>query len=277
MKICPSCKLENPSKAHFCIQCGHSLDEEALPEELQLRKELEDAKSTIRELKDSLASLRQQKDASDYKQHIVDLNGTIAQQEKTIISQKATISKLKSVKPQTEVKKSNWGWWFVALFAIAVIVIFFQAQDSKSNNESLQSELSEVNYRYSRLSNAYPIIIKDIDIAFADKNNKIITDYGDKLYKRKSKYLKPRITYTSDQNKEVKFKVKWYYNGKCISNPKVQGGFTQSYTLSVNEGENTLELLGYGADRYGHWSSGDYRVEIWVGNSCLKSKSFKIH
>jgi chromosome segregation ATPase len=54
MKICPICEHENPSNVNFCGKCGASLADGKLPDDVILRKELEDAKQHIEHYKTEL-------------------------------------------------------------------------------------------------------------------------------------------------------------------------------------------------------------------------------
>ena len=59
MKICPNCKTENPSKAMYCMNCSALLvEEEHLPEEEKLRKELEKANQKVVSLEGELEKAR---------------------------------------------------------------------------------------------------------------------------------------------------------------------------------------------------------------------------
>jgi len=77
--------------------------------------------------------------------------------------------------------------------------------------------------------------------------------------------------------------VKWFdINGKLIrANENVTPGFSQEETfkvfdISTNGGNNTLFLKCFGYDKPGKWKPGNYRLEIWEGNTCLKSHEFTI-
>lgn len=51
MKICPICEHENPSSVNFCGKCGASLADGKLPDDIILRKELEDTRQHLKHYK----------------------------------------------------------------------------------------------------------------------------------------------------------------------------------------------------------------------------------
>lgn len=301
MKTCPNCNQDNPSKARFCTNCGHSLDEERLPEELLLRNELSEAKDTIKVLKESLGQAQQHKKlAEEYKQTIKTLQHEISEKDNNIITLSNTINGLDQSLTQTKNKRGKWGWIFVCLFVLVCLVLGSQLnknnnleshnnvlsenlavlnkkiQASQEKNTSISTELEsktlqlqEVTNKYKKLQRIHPVIIKNIDIAFVDGYNEIITDYGYTLYSRNAKFIQPKITYTSTENQSVAFKCKLYFNNKWNN--------TWNSNRTVSEGENVLTLTKCGRDTYYNWGTGSYTLEIWVGDVCLKSKNFNIY
>lgn len=47
--------------------------------------------------------------------------------------------------------------------------------------------------------------------------------------------------------------------------------------ISVSLGKNSEELKGWGNDKLGNWSSGDYRIEVWYNNNKLAEKEFYVY
>ena len=198
-------------------------------------------------------------------------------------------------------------WFFIIVFAIAAVilcVLYIEADEnySRASREryeykekyeeattSMRSQISsleqerdnaksELSRLKSRVSNTYPLIITDIEIANVTYDGDIETNYGNTLYGSSTMYLKPRIKYIGLTSGDKTLKVKWYtpsgYLSRGNSSPS---GFSQVDDEYISEGNNTLILSGWGNNRKGNWSSGTYRIEIWYGNSCLKSKTFTIY
>lgn len=274
MKTCPNCSQENPSKARFCTNCGHSLDEEKLPEELLLRKELEEAKDTIKVLKDSLNEAQRHKERADeYEQTINSMSDEMAEKDRQLSAMSDYINRLKRSLFQSKNNSGNWKWIVTsAVFLIFIVGIFIQKEGKekrlRTQIKAYQSKLYEMRDDMDKMLKVYPFAIQDIEIAFADKNNNIITDFGLPLYSYKSQYLLPRITYSSAKSQTVNLNIKWFYNGKLHS--------TQKYSQHVNKGDHMMKLTGYGHNWKGNWHKGKYTIEIWVENACLKSHSFSI-
>ena len=89
-------------------------------------------------------------------------------------------------------------------------------------------------------------------------------------------FLKPRINYYGLSYGTMNFRIKLYNPDGSLSTGSY---YTYSYSedVYVYEGENTYTFSGWGNETRGHWKSGTYRIEIWYGNSCLKSKEFTIY
>lgn len=303
MKTCPRCETENPSKANFCIKCGASLGEEILSEDIRLRKDLEAATATIEVLKKSLASAQQKLDEVGDGEQIQLLKDEIDEKTKNIKNLKKKVSELTDALKIANVPKGKWGWIFVILFVAAVGGVFFLLKDNEDLKYSLSSmensnsavndknselqreledmrlQLSETNQKLNEIVSIYPLIITDIEIANTYQGGDIETDYGNTLYSYRTMYLKPRIKYIGLLDKNLNFKIKWYdTEGKLKTGSSSPFGYSQSSSQNVYVGDdNELLLPGWGNSSYGHWGAGRYRIEIWIGNVCLKSKSFDIY
>ena len=91
-------------------------------------------------------------------------------------------------------------------------------------------------------------------------------------------YLSPKIHYTGLTSDDIQLKVKWYKpSGEMSRGSKSPNGYSQCKEYSIIEGDNELVLKGWGGPKRGHWSSGNYRIEIWYNDVCLGSESFSIH
>lgn len=130
----------------------------------------------------------------------------------------------------------------------------------------------------TQVASAYPIIITDIQIANTYKSGTIETDYGYTIYSSYSMCLKPKIKYEGLVSGSYNLKVKWYNpDGTLSVGSSSPSGFSQSKNVYIYAGFNEIELNGWGNKSFGYWGKGTYRIEIWYGNSCLKSKEFTIY
>ena len=316
MKVCPNCEHENPSSANHCMVCGTLLiDEEQLPEEVQLKKELGEAKKTIELLKNTLAVLQEKSEntANDLevqqlKDQIESCNETIESLHGQIDAQKSEISNITNLLENEKKKKKGgkWGWLFVLLFFASAIVAYIvwdekQTQDQNYTNQinSLSSELSSLRQenengsvelnslqakydaletKYDELKKQYPLIIDDIQIANTYYGGEIETDYGGSIYSSRTMYLRPKLSYKGYVDSPLTLKVKWIKpDGSLSTGSSSSPGFSQTAECSIYEGKQTLILSGWGGADMGHWGSGTYRIEIWHGNVMLKSKSFTVY
>ena len=316
MKVCPNCEHENPSTANHCMVCGALLiDEEQLPEEVLLKKELNEAKKTIELLKNALAVLQEKSEntvddleVQQLKDQIQDRNETIESLHVQIDAQKSEISNITNLLENEKKKKKGgkWGWLFVLLFFASAIVAYIiwdekQSQDRNYTNQikSLSSELSSLRQenengsvelnglqakyvgletKYDELKKHYPLIIDDIQIANVYGGGEIETDYGGYLYSSRTMYLKPKLTYRGFVDSRITLKVKWVNPDETLrSGTSSPAGYSQSGEYSIYDGNQTIVLSGWGSSTIGHWESGTYRIEIWHGDVMLKSKSFTVY
>lgn len=145
--------------------------------------------------------------------------------------------------------------------------------------DDLNEELDNVSYRGASSSSApIPFIISKLEVANTDENSNIIQDYGSTIYDFKTKYLTPRITIQSLGGKgDYTIHIKLYKDGELRTGSSSPAGYSYSHTMYLS-GASTqvIALPGWGSNTSGHWSIGTYRFEIWYGDYCLGSKTFKI-
>lgn len=316
MKVCPNCEHENPSTANHCMVCGTLLvDEEQLPEEVRLKKELAEANETIELLKKSLTALQEKLENTEnndevqpLKNQIEDCNETIESLQGQVDAQKSEISNITNQLENEKKKKKGgkWGWLFVLLFlaaAIATYIIwdekqsqewYFSDQINRFKDEvsslrqekengsvelnNLQTRYDGLEAKYNELKNHYPLIIDDIQIANTYYGGEIETDYGGSIYSSRTMYLRPKLSYKGYVDSPQTLKVKWIKpDGFLSTGSSSPPGFSQTVECSVYEGKQTLILSGWGGADMGHWGAGTYRIEIWYGSIMLKSKDFTIY
>ncbi|MEZ3591332.1 MAG: hypothetical protein K1V84_09885 [Muribaculaceae bacterium] len=205
-----------------------------------------------------------------------------------------------------------WGYWVAILILIIGVIVFgvlysnamsdYRWQVSQTNSmerkynesqehvSSLESEKSSLesakesaeealSMLKQKVGDSYPIIISDIEIANSYKGGSIETDFGNTIYSSNTMYLKPRITYYGISSGTKTLKVKWFKpDGSISTGTSSPYGFSQSDSHYIYSGaDNTITMSGWGNENKGHWRAGTYRIEIWYGNICLKSKTFTIY
>lgn len=148
-----------------------------------------------------------------------------------------------------------------------------QIRSLRQERDEAQKELSNLK---NKVSNVYPLIITNIEVANTYKGSTIETNYGYSIYSYNTMYLKPRIKYTGLTYGYKTLKVKLYKPDGSLSTGS-NSNFSYSDSVYLYEGENTCELSGWGNSTKGNWKSGTYRIEIWYENVCLKSKTFTIY
>lgn len=194
-------------------------------------------------------------------------------------------------------------WFFIILFAIAAVIlgvlyvdadqkysrIFKSYTELMKNNSDASFQIirleqerdnakSELSSFKRKVSNVYPLIITDIEIGNVYEDGRIETDYGEPIYYYNTMYLQPRIKYTGLTSRNMNLKVKWYMpDGTIRQGTSSPSDFSQSVSVNIDDGENTITLPGWGKSTKGNWGRGTYRIEIWYEDFRLKSKTFTIH
>lgn len=188
------------------------------------------------------------------------------------------------------------GFLFIAS-AITAIALLFVVSELSDQNDQLSSENTDLQYSLTetyeekteleqtlttltdRIGSSYPLIINDIEIGNVEHNNDIITDFGGTIYTSKAKYLKPQLKYYGIIDGSRTLKTKWINpDGTIITGNSSPSGFSQSAEYTIESGPNhTLEMGGWGWDDTGNWTPGTYRLEVWYGSTCLKSKTFTVY
>lgn len=125
------------------------------------------------------------------------------------------------------------------------------------------------------------IEITRVTFANVDRDNNIISDYGEPLYKQEMKYLKPKIFYTglASESKSVEFMVKIYNpDGSMETAGSSPSGYTMSDTRTVYPGSSqSITLSGWGNNTGGtSYSAGRHRYEIWCNGSLLYTATVEI-
>ena len=192
--------------------------------------------------------------------------------------------------------KKNKGWivFLVLLLLISngtFLYLYNEAVNSQEYWErrvrSSESELSDINEELSSLQSenetlrqyALPIVVNSIQIGNVDYDGNIETEYGNTIYDYKTMYLKPKIAYygVTKIGSSITLYSKLFKNGVLSTGTSSPSGYSNSFTLNVNSGSNISYGSGWGNKERGHWSSGQYRYELWYNGMCLKAVDFTIY
>ena len=127
--------------------------------------------------------------------------------------------------------------------------------------------------------NEIPFIITKLEVGNTDENQNVIQDFGSTIWDFKTKFLSPRITvkpYTN--NGTYKLYVKLYKDGVLKAGSSSPEGYSYTADVTISgRSEQVFTLTGWGSSTAGYWQMGDYRFEIWYGDYCIGSKSFKVN
>lgn len=123
-----------------------------------------------------------------------------------------------------------------------------------------------------------PFIITKLEVANTDGNSNIIQDYGETIWDYKTKYLTPRITVKPFKSTGTyTIYVKLYKNGSLTTGTSSPSGYSYSSKVTISgNSSQVFTLSGWGSKTAGHWSTGEYRFEIWYDDYCIGSKTFKV-
>jgi hypothetical protein len=163
-------------------------------------------------------------------------------------------------------------------------ILFTQNSQLQSRYDNLDSENSQLQSRYNALSADYEILSKNAKFYITSikcgnwNDNGWLTNPGDSLYSNQMRYLKPRISYSSVINDSITFYIKIIEpNGALFFNSSISpSNFTYSSKINIYRGTNqTADLSGWG-NSVSTYRAGEWTVEVWYGNVCLKSEKIRI-
>lgn len=123
--------------------------------------------------------------------------------------------------------------------------------------------------------------ITSVSFRNEDIDDNVLTDYGYSLNAADIHYLMPRIyyksTYTSSQDWAFKYKI-YKPDGTLMSGSSSPDGYTNSFEMTVEPGENYCGIGGWGRKGGGAYDqSGQYRFEVWRNGSRIYQQYFTLH
>jgi hypothetical protein len=160
-----------------------------------------------------------------------------------------------------------------------------------SRNSLLQSEYDGLNSQYSQLQSKYNAM--SADYAILEKLGKFnvtsikcgnyndsgwINYVGNSLYSNQMRYLMPRITYNSISSESITFNVKVISpSGVLETNSYSSPGYTYSLSTWLSRGTNlSADMSGWGNGERSIYRAGEWTVEVWYNNACLRSEKVRI-
>ncbi len=132
-------------------------------------------------------------------------------------------------------------------------------------------------YKAEKEVSSSSFTIVDIQVANVDKNGKIITNYGEKIYNSNTMYIKPNVKITSKISGEITVFAKFITPSGLSAGGQSPSGYTLKKEISLTEGKTeSIGFSGWGGEKSGHWKTGTYKWEFWYNGECIGSKEFKI-
>ena len=220
----------------------------------------------------------------------------------------ALLNKIKCFKKEKRLHIFILCLSFIATFILCFTLLHRCYNSSLINlNSKLEKDYSKLEKDYSKLEKDYssltvqmeqydyrefnnykliltenlPFIVTDIKLGNrfpTGKGGGWETAPGEQIKSINTFYLAPQIECLGIIQGDYCLNYKLYYNSELSENKKNNKGYTSSSTtINPPKGkESSWVLHSWGGDTQGYWPSGNYRVEIWYNNLCLKSKEFKI-
>lgn len=113
-----------------------------------------------------------------------------------------------------------------------------------------------------------------------DIDDNVLDPFGAELVASKVCYLMPQLTYNWSGNttKNMTFYYKIYDpSGNLKASSNSPSGYTNSFTLDVSPGTNTVNISGWGSAEPGVYEPGQYRFEVWRNGSRLLRQYFSLY
>ena len=138
---------------------------------------------------------------------------------------------------------------------------------------------ARVEHECDTLKTMFPLYIEEMEVSNADARGSVISSFGRDISAASSMYLMPRIKYWGlNGGSKVELLVRLYdHEGKLVTGSSSPAGYSYFYKIDpIEPGVNSLSLSGWGGADRGHFEPGTYRYEVWLGDMCLKQKSFTL-
>lgn len=123
--------------------------------------------------------------------------------------------------------------------------------------------------------------ITSVSFRNEDIDDNVLNAYGERLCAADVHYLMPRIyyksTYSSSQDWAFKYKI-YKPDGTLMSGSTSPSGYTNSFEMTVDPGENYCGIGGWGRSGGGAYDqTGQYRFEVWRNGSRIYQQNFTLY
>ena len=193
--------------------------------------------------------------------------------------------KITDITAETEKKIKSGRKWKIAFILALLATIFCSFLFINKNNDyyeirneywSRGDRISVLNEVLEQIATSNEVFISDVEV----KNG--TGDYEEKIYGDQTTFINPRfkVVNLSDEHKEVG--VKFYTPTGLSTGTLSKNGYSYTDTIPAGYGytNNPNEwdiLIGWGGEEKGHWSPGEYRIELWVDGKCAATKHFTVY
>ncbi len=148
----------------------------------------------------------------------------------------------------------------------------------KSLNQSEQEKLQH-KHQYSTLKKIMdeqlPILISELKLGSVDDAGTILAAPGETLFAEEMRYLKVYMRYTGIQTDEkIELSLRLYQPDGRMLRLSAADEFTLQTSVPVKSGKVSDFVF---PSIFSEWRIGNYRLEIWYQDHCLKSLPFTLH
>jgi hypothetical protein len=185
----------------------------------------------------------------------------------------------KAERPVTSPKKTSRMVYVFMVILLLMVILFAglwvsgmnQVVNIQNKPDRTENQLSSAGSMPNKIRQNRPLVVTDISIWNDGEESNCV------LYSSKATYIyfSAEIYSLINIEKDLIY-VKIYSPIGLESRKSSPEGYTYSEEISVSESGTTTIIHGWGSDEPGHWKAGEYRIEFWYQNQCIKSKDFSI-
>lgn len=182
---------------------------------------------------------------------------------------------------QKKEQKNGWLWSIIALLGVFCLMLTIVCIYEKDEADYWLHKSQNIQNHLRDIAEVCPIVITDIQMGNQQYDGTMISDYGQKIYSRKTKYLCAQIAFKTvdiSDSKTIELKYKLFTPSGILStgdsSPK---GYTTTGKIYVSSSTTKANIFGWGRDTSGNWGAGTYKFEIYYNDRCIGIKSFKIY
>jgi hypothetical protein len=197
----------------------------------------------------------------------------------------------KNLEYETRLEKTKTGLIAAIVTGLAALIISIAVGHSQyddlrieyytlmNSNSQLQTKYDTLMKDFNTSKKIWVVNVTTIKVGNSLGNGVWLTEPGGTLYASKMRYLTPVITYNSLVDRKMTFYTKIIApDGRLFDNPSISPkGYSNSNEIQVNRGnDKTLRLRGWGNDNDGTYEAGQWTVEVWYNDVCLRSEKVTI-